>query len=218
MEKQFFITFPRNKLYWKPSIWTNQSIDSGRSKSFRVNFTPYVKKNYREGGFIWNVQETSKIQRETHSRDKTKQCDVSRKKTLRPSSFCEGTFSLIIFPRNKNSFGSLVLNQRVNWFGKIQVHETSNRLLRTEQSFVSRKFHERKSRDKTKRCNISGKKTYGHIAAFFRDLGSHHRDRFYAKAFFHLCDSRLSEKKKPENCEVAVVNQLYTAALSSGWI
>lgn len=64
-ERKVFITFPRNKLYWKPCIWTNQSIDSGRSKSFRVNFTPYVKKNYREGGFIWNVQETSKIQRET---------------------------------------------------------------------------------------------------------------------------------------------------------
>lgn len=135
-------------------------------RAFEWILPPMLKKNYREGGFIWNVQETSKIQRETHSRDKTKQCDVSRKKTLRPSSFCEGTFSLIIFPRNKNSFGSLVSNQRVNWFGKIQVHETSNRPLRTEQSFVSRKFHERQSRDKTKRCNISGKKLMATLQRF----------------------------------------------------
>lgn len=38
------------------------------------------------------------------------------------------------------------------------------------------------------------------------------------KLSFTFCNSRLSEKKKPKNCEVAVVNQLYTAALSSGWI
>ena len=106
---------------------------------------PMLKKIIgKEVSFETSKEQVKLNERHTHVIKLSSAMSPEKKLTAKLFLWREkGTFSLIIFPRNKNSFGSLVLNQPVNWFRKIQVHETSNRPLNTEQSFVSRKFHER---------------------------------------------------------------------------